>query len=134
MQSEKDFLAALSDDVVLSPYDDPKDATGKREAASLFKDWMKTFSDGVVNATEAWSVDGHVVLLGTFTGKHVGAWGPLKATNKTFKSTFLDIARVNKDDKIERVWTYANNYELLNHLGYYKDQVFDVAEHDPMGN
>lgn len=134
MKSEKDFLAALTDDVVLSPYDDPKDATGKKEAGNLFKDWMKTFADGVVNATEAWSVDGHVVLLGTFTGKHVGAWGSLKATNKTFKSNFLDIARVNKDDKIERVWTYANNYELLNHLGYHKDEVFDVAEHDPMAD
>ena len=133
MKSEKDFLATLSDDVVLSPYDDPKDAKGKREAGNLFKDWMKTFAEGVVNATETWSVDGHVVLLGTFTGKHVGAWGPLKATSKPFKSNFLDIARVNKDDKIERVWTYANNYELLNYLGYHKDEVFDAAEHDPMG-
>ena len=132
MRSEKDFLGALSDSVVLSPYDDPKDATGKKEAGGLFKDWMKMFADGVVNASDAWSVDGHVVVIGTFTGKHVGAWGPLKATNKTFKSNFLDIARVGKDDKIERVWTYANNYELLSYLGYQKNQVFDVVEHDPM--
>ncbi len=118
MRSEKDFLGALSEDVVLAPYDDPKNATGKSEAGALFVGWMKTYSDGVTNADEGWSVDGHVVLLGTFSGKHVGAWGPLKATNKTFTSHFLDIARVNKDDKVERVWTYANNYELLKHLGY----------------
>lgn len=132
--SEKDFLAALSDDVVLSPYDDPKDAKGKREAASLFKDWTKTFSEGVVNATQSWSVDGYVVLQGTFSGKHTGAWGPLKPTNKAFKSSFLDLARLNKDDKIERVWTYANNYELLKYLGYQKEAVLEVAPHDPMAD
>ena len=132
MRSEKDFLAALSDDVVISAYDDPKDAKGKREAAALFNEWMKTFSEGVVNATDGWSVDGYVVLVGTYSGKHVGAWGPLKPTDKAFKSNFLDIAKLNKDEKIERVWTYANNYELLGYLGYHKDQVFDVVEHDPM--
>lgn len=118
MGNEKAFLAALSDDVVLSPYDDPKDATGKREAAMLFNGWLKTFSAAVVNADQAWSVDGYVVLLGTFTGKHIGTWGPLKPTMKPFTSHFLDIARINKDDKVERVWTYANNFELLKHLGY----------------
>jgi ketosteroid isomerase-like protein len=132
LRSEKDFLAALSDDVVLSTYDDPKDAKGPKEAGALFKDWMRMFSDGVVDASDGWSVDGYVVLLGTFSGKHVGAWGPLKATNKPFKSHFLDIARVNKDQKIDRMWSYANNYELLNSLGFYKDRVFEVAPHDPM--
>jgi len=118
MRSEKDFLASLSDDIIFAPFDDPKNATGKREAGALFSSWMKTFSYGVVNADEAWSVDGHILLLGTYTGKHVGAWGPLKATNKPFKSHFLDIARINKDDKIERVWTYANNFEILRDLGF----------------
>jgi ketosteroid isomerase-like protein len=132
MRSEKDFLAALSDDVVLSAYDDPKDAKGKGEAALLFKDWMKTFADGAVETTEGWSVDGYVLLLGTYSGKHVGAWGPLKPTKKAFKSHFLDIAKLNKDDKIERVWTYANNYELLKHLGFEKKEVTDVIGHDPM--
>jgi ketosteroid isomerase-like protein len=131
LRSEKDFLAALSDDVVLSPFDDPKDAKGKREAAALFKDWMKTFSDGVVDATDGWTADGYVVLLGTFTGKHVGAWGPLKPTNKTFTSHFLDIAKV-KDDKVEHLWSYANNYELLKHLGYQKDEVTIDLARDPM--
>lgn len=132
VRSEKDFLSALSDDVVLSPYDDPKDATGKKESAALFKDWMRMFSDAVIDATDGWSVDGYAVLLGTYTGKHVGAWGPIKPTNKTFKSHFLDIAKVNKDDKIERLWSYANNYELLSHLGYSKTEVTAEIGHDPM--
>ena len=118
MRSQKDYLAALSDDVVLTPYDDPKDAVGKREAGRLFDGWLEVFSAGVVDAEEGFSVDGHVVILGTFSGKHVGKWGPLKATNKPFKSHFLDIARIDDKDKIQRVWTYANNYEILRDLGY----------------
>ena len=54
---------------------------------------------------------------------HVGAWGPVKPTKKTFESHFLDIVKVGKDDKVERVWSYANNYELLRHLGYWKTEV-----------
>jgi ketosteroid isomerase-like protein len=118
MRSQDDFLAPLGDNVVLTPYDDPKDAVGKPEAARLFNGWRRVFSAGVVNAEESWEVDGHVLLLGTFTGTQVGAWGPLKATHKTFTSHFLDIARVGKDDKVERIWTYANNYEILRDLGY----------------
>lgn len=132
LKNEKDFLGALTDDVVLSPFDDPKDAKGKKEAGALFLDWTKTFADGVVDASDGWSVDGYVVLVGTYSGKHVGAWGPLKPTNKTFKSHFLDIAKVGKDDKIERLWSYANNYELLKHLGYQKDEVTAELPHDPM--
>jgi len=120
MRSEKDFLAPLADDIVFSAYDDPKDATGKRECARLFSEWTKTFSYGEINADDVWTVDGHVVLLGTFTGKHVGAWGPLKPTNKPFTSHFLDIARVGLDDKVQRVWTYANNAEILKDLGLRK--------------
>jgi hypothetical protein len=121
LRSEKDFVGALSKDVVLSTFDDPKDAKGPGEAAALVKEWNTMFSEGVVNASEGWSVDGYVVLLGTYTGKHVGAWGPLKPTNNAFKTHFLDILKVNKDDKVERLWSYANNYELLQYLGYDKD-------------
>jgi ketosteroid isomerase-like protein len=117
-RAEQDYLAALSDDVVLAPYDDPKDAAGKPEAARLFEGWLKVFSPGAVDDDDGWSVDGYVVILGTFGGTHVGSWGPLKATNKTFKSHFLDVVRMNQSDKIDRVWTYANNYEILRDLGY----------------
>ena len=118
LHSEKDFLAALTDDVVLATYDDPQDARGKKEAAALLKDWTTTFADGVEDATEGWSVDGYVVLMGVFTGKHVGAWGPIKPTRNAFKTHFLDIVKLGKDDKVERLWSYANNYELLQYLDY----------------
>lgn len=118
LNSEKAFLAGLTDDVVLAAYDDPKDATGKREAAALLKDWTTTFADGVVDAKEGWSVDGYVVLMGVYTGKHVGAWGPLKPTHSTFKTHFLDIAKLGSDDKLQHLWSYANNYELLQYLDY----------------
>ncbi len=118
LHSEKDFLAALTDDVVLAAYDDPADARGKKGAAALFKDWTSTFADGVVDATEGWSVDGYVVLLGVYKGKHVGAWGPIKPTKSEFKTHFLDIVKLGKGDKIDRLWSYANNYELLQYLDY----------------
>lgn len=118
LRSEKDFLAALSDNVVLSSFDDPKDAKGKPAAAALLKEWRTMFADGVVDATEGWRVDGYVVLLGTFSGKHVGAWGPIKPTQKPFKTHFLDILKLDKDEKVEQLWSYANNYELLQYLGY----------------
>ena len=118
LQSQKDFLAALTDDVVLAAYDDPKDAHGKKEAAALLKDWTTTFAEGVVDATAGWGVDGYVVLMGVFKGKHVGAWGPIKPTQSGFKTHFLDIVKVGKDDKVERLWSYANNYELLQYLDY----------------
>lgn len=101
-RSEKDYLAALSDDIVLARYDEPKDAVGKPEVARLFNSRLKVFSVSAVNAEESWSVDGYAVIVGTLSGTQVGAWGPLKATNKSFKSHFLDIARVGKNDKIER--------------------------------
>jgi ketosteroid isomerase-like protein len=118
LHSEKDFLAALTDDVVLAAFDDPSDAKGKPAAAALLKDWTTTFADGVVDATEGWSVDGYVVVMGTFTGKQVGAWGPIKPTRSTFKTHFLDIVKLGKDDKVSRLWSYANNYELLQYLDY----------------
>lgn len=118
LRSEKEFVAALTDDVVLAAYDDPKDAKGKKEAAALFKDWTSTFADGVVDATESWTVDGYVVMIGVFTGKHVGAWGPIKPMKNTFKTHFLDIVKLGKEDKVERLWSYANNYEVLQYLDY----------------
>jgi ketosteroid isomerase-like protein len=121
LRSEKDFLGALTDDVLLASFDDPADAKGKAGAAALFKEWTTMFADGVVDATDGWSVDGYAVLIGTYTGKHVGAWGPIKPTQKPFKTHFLDIAKLNKDGKVERLWSYANNYELLQYLGYEKD-------------
>lgn len=118
LHSQKDFLAALTDDVVLASYDDPKDARGKKEAAALLMDWTSSFADGVVDATDGWNVDGYVVLLGVFSGRHVGAWGPIKPTGRAFKTHFLDIVKLGKDEKIERLWSYANNYELLQYLDY----------------
>lgn len=123
LRSDKEFLGAFSDDVALMPYDEPADAKGQKEAAAMFKEWTRSFSNGTVEATEGWAIDGHFVVLGTYTGKHVGAWGPVPATNKTFTTHFLDVAKVGKDDKVERVWSYANNYELLKQLGYRKTEV-----------
>lgn len=132
LDSDKPFLAALTDSIVISNYDDPHDVKGKKEAAGLFKEWKSTFPDGVIDAKEGWSVDGYVVLLGTFAGTKTGAWGPVKPTTRSYSMHFLDITKVGQGDAIERVWSYANNYELLKSLGFQKDHVIDIVAFDPM--
>jgi len=132
LTSDKEFLAGLSGDVTISAFDDPKDVNGKKEAAALFKEWKSTFPDGTVQAKEGWSVDGYVVILGTFSGTRTGAWGPVKATNHAYNMHFLDVAKVTKDDAIERVWSYSNNYELLKSLGFERNKVIDIVPFDPM--
>jgi ketosteroid isomerase-like protein len=113
---EKDFLDMMSDDVRLVAYDDPKDATGKKEIAETFKEWRGMFSDIKIEATHAWACEDFAIFEGTFAGKNTGPWGPLKPTNKAFKSHFLDVTRI-KNGKVDHMWTYANNDELLSHLG-----------------
>jgi ketosteroid isomerase-like protein len=132
LDSDKAFLAGLTDDIVISSYDDPNDVRGKKEASGLFKEWKTTFPDGVVDAKEGWSVDGYVVLLGTFTGKKTGNWGPVKPTTRPYTMHFLDITKVDGNDTIQRVWSYANNYELLKTLGFQRDHVIDIVAFDPM--
>jgi hypothetical protein len=116
--SESAFAAELADGIVLSAYDEPKDAQGKREVAAVRKRWNERFSGGTAVSEEGWAFDGYVVRLGVFTGKHTGPWGGLKPTRTAFKTRFLDVAQVNKSSKVERLWSYANNYELLSRLGY----------------
>ena len=111
--SEKEFLDILTDDVVLAEYDDPKDAKGKQGVAEVFKDWGKTFSNMKIESTHTWPCGEYVIFEGTFAGKHTGPWGPLKPTNKEFNSHFLDVTRITKDGKVDRIWTYASSAEIL---------------------
>lgn len=110
---EKDFLAILTDDVVLAEYDDPRDAPGKKGVAEAFKDWHKTFSNMKMESTHTWPCGEYVIFEGTFAGKITGPWGPLKPSNKTFNSHFLDITRITQDGKVDRMWTYASSSEIL---------------------
>jgi ketosteroid isomerase-like protein len=114
---EKDFLGMMTDDVVLSANDEAKDAKGKAEIGAVFKEWKTMFSDIKMVATHTWACGEFAIFEGTFSGKHTGPWGPLKATNKNFTSHFIDVTHITKDGKVDRMWTYANNGELLTHLG-----------------
>jgi hypothetical protein len=116
--SEKDFLATVTDDIVMAEYDDPADAVGKNAVADVFKDWHKTFSNMRIEATHAWPCGPFVIFEGVFSGKQSGPWGPLKPTGKEFVSHFLDVTRV-KDGKVDRLWTYASSAEILGlHKGH----------------
>ena len=82
--AEGDFLSAVTDDVVMSEYDDPANAVGKKAVGGVFKDWHKTFSDMRIESTHAWPCRPYVLFEGIFAGKQTGPWGPLKPTNKPF--------------------------------------------------
>lgn len=110
--AEKDFLATVTDDVVMSEYDDPADAVGKKAVQGVFKDWHKTFSKMRIESTHAWPCGPFVIFEGVFAGKQSGPWGPMPATNREFVSHFLDVTRV-KDGKVDRLWTYASSAEIL---------------------
>ena len=111
--AEKEFLEVVADDIILAEYDDPKDAVGKAGVGEVFRDWHKTFSNMSIEATHTWPCGEFVIFEGTFTGKHTGPWGPLKATNRAFNSHFLDVTRITKDGKVDRLWTYASSAEIL---------------------
>jgi ketosteroid isomerase-like protein len=110
--AEKDFLATVTDDIVLAEFDDPADAVGKKAVSEVFKSWHKTFSNMRIEATNAWPCGPYVIFEGVFSGKHSGSWGPMKPTNRQFVSHFLDVTRV-KDGKVDRLWTYASSSEIL---------------------
>lgn len=110
--AEKDFLATVTDDIVMAEYDDPADASGKKAVSEVFKNWHKTFSNMRVEATNAWPCGPYVIFEGVFAGKQSGAWGAMKPTNREFVSHFLDVTRV-KDGKVDRLWTYASSSEIL---------------------
>lgn len=110
--AEKEFLATVTDDIVMAEYDDPADAAGKKAVADVFKNWHKTFSGMRIEATHAWPCGPFVIFEGVFAGKQSGPWGPMKATNREFVSHFLDVTRV-KDGKVDRLWTYASSSEIL---------------------
>jgi ketosteroid isomerase-like protein len=114
--SEKDFLDLMTDDIELVAYDEAKDAKGKKAIAEVFGGWKVMFSDIKVEAEHSWACEDYAIFEGTFSGKHTGPWGPIAATKKDFSNHFVDVTRINKDGKVDRMWTYANNAELIEQL------------------
>lgn len=114
--AEKDFLGLMTDDVELYAYDEPQDAKGKKAIAEIFNGWKVMFSDIKVEAENSWACEDFAIFEGTFSGRHTGPWGPIKATKKEFSNHFVDVTRINKDGKVDRMWTFSNNAELMDQL------------------
>ncbi len=111
--AEKDFLDMMTDDIELVAYDEPKDAKGKKEVADIFKGWKGMFSDIKTEAQHSWACGDFVIFEGTFSGKHTGPWGPIQATQKEFQNHFVDVTHIAKDGKVDRMWSFSNNAELI---------------------
>lgn len=114
--AERDFIGLMTDDIELVAYDEPADAKGKKAAAAIFNSWHTMFSDLKIEPEHSWACENFAIFEGTFAGRHTGPWGPVKATKKEFKNHFVDVTRVNKDGKVDRMWTYSNNAELMDQL------------------
>ena len=58
-----------------------------------------------------------VALYGTFSGKHVGNFGPIEATGKTVSANLHAMFRI-EDKRIAEFWVLWDNVHVLTQLGH----------------
>lgn len=114
---EKKMMEHMAKDGVHVDYTMPADSKGHAGMKAEIAMMKKAFADAKVEAQEAWGFGpNHVVVLGSWTAKHVGPMGPIKATNKTMTMHGLDVMEI-KDGKFTKGETYANSMEMMGSLG-----------------
>jgi steroid delta-isomerase-like uncharacterized protein len=126
-KSEPDFLAVLSENPVHEDYSEPEAARGIDAAKKGMADATKAFPDGKVKIDNAWGVGDFAIAEVTFEGTQKGPLGPMPATNKRVKVQSVDIAKINKDGKVNHVWTYGDQADVLVQLGIVKPPVAPKA-------
>lgn len=77
---------------------------------------LAAISDAKMGDTTYASAGDFVLARGTWSGKHTGDMGPIKATNKEFNMNFAELALV-RDGKIQETWSYSNPMEMMGQLG-----------------
>ena len=86
---------------------------------------LKAFLEQDAATMEGASVDVHtmvaegdrVALYGTFSGKHVGNFGPLEATGKSVSANLHAMFRI-EDKRIAEFWVLWDNVYVLAQLGH----------------
>ena len=101
-------------------YSEPEAARGKDAAKKSIADFTKTFPDGKIKVENAWGVGDYAIAEVTFEGTQKGPLGALPPTNKKVKVASVDIAKINKDGKVQTVWTYGDQADVLVQLGIVK--------------
>jgi steroid delta-isomerase-like uncharacterized protein len=115
-KKERDFLAALADDVEYKDMTAPEALQGKSEAKRLFGIFTNALPDAELTVTSQFTADDFVITESTVTGTHEGQLGPFAATKKPVVLHSIAIVQM-KDEKIVRAWSYANHHEFLTAIG-----------------
>lgn len=94
---------------------------GKKDLTADLTRWFKAFPDQKWVSTNAWGIDGFVIVEHTVSGTHKAAMGSLPASNKPVKDWhWVDIYQPNADGKIKHGWGYANLLEMMIQTGSFK--------------
>ena len=94
---------------------------GKRDLLKDMQGWFKTFPDQKWAPTNAWGIDGFVVIEHTVSGTQKGPLDKIAATGKPVQAWhFLDIIQPTADGKVQHDWGYANMNEVLAQIGALK--------------
>jgi steroid delta-isomerase-like uncharacterized protein/uncharacterized protein (TIGR02246 family) len=118
-KSEKDFVAALADDVELEGFIHLAPVDGKEEAKKFFKAVTTAFPDAKFDVKRAWGLGDYVIAEYELTGTHKGALGQIKPTNRKVAIEGVDVMKM-KGGKLSRAWTYTNGLQLMTQLGMFE--------------
>ena len=110
--------AALTDDVVWSEQQNPKDWT-KAEAVADAESGWKAFSDLKMVPTAMWAAGSYVVTVATIDGTNDGAMPEAGLKHATKKHVSLPYLAVQKIDggKVKATWVFAQGMAMAVQLG-----------------
>jgi ketosteroid isomerase-like protein len=94
---------------------------GKKDLTKELTSWFKAVPDQKWTTTNAWGVDGFVIVEHTVSGTQKGPFGPLPATNKAVTNWhWVDVLQPSADQKLQHGWGYANLVEMMMQTGAIK--------------
>jgi predicted ester cyclase len=76
----------------------------------------KVFTELGWTADQTWSIGPALIATGTFSGKHTGDMGPMKATNKSFSTKSIGIYWFNDAGKMVEMHGYHNPMDVMGQL------------------
>ncbi|AKU93900.1 hypothetical protein AKJ09_00564 [Labilithrix luteola] len=115
-KSVSDFVQHLADDETWDDLTQAETIRGKPASKQLFADWIKAFPDAKTDTMNAWAIGDFVIVEGTFSGTHQGAFAGIPPTKKSLHVHGIDILQFD-DGKIVKGWSYTNGLEAATQLG-----------------
>ena len=97
-------------------YGDRTAVIGFDAAAAKETEMRKVFSELAFEMGDVWSVGPALIYTGTFSAKHTGDMGPMKATNKSFSTKGVTIMWLDDDGKMVEFHGYSNPMDIMGQL------------------